>query len=489
MAGKSSNKKIYIINASLMAFIIICTTAFVYAATKCHGPYWQRVTLEIISRIFFVFSIFEAFQISNRMIYVDSFTQCKNGLWVMKKSVPLYRKKKLGSYTSLYANIKEFKYYNQRFGTPVADSILRLFTKQLSLFVEENGGYCGRLGGDNFFILIPQEQTQKIIDYIKNVIVNIEYEGEIYNLHVKGHAGICYLNKNTELKDLIFFANIAYGYGKERFQDFTVFEPNMLEEYTKEKSMIADMQRALKAHEFIPYYQPKVNVKTNKLSGAEALVRWNKKDQLIPPLEFISAMEKAGVIDEIDFCVFEQVCKDIRSWMDQGIEPVRVSTNFSKLNLKNPDFIKRIIETKEKYNIDGKYLEVELTESAGVTNFDVIQQFASEIKLAGMSVAIDDFGTGYSSLSMLQTVHADVVKMDKSFLDNCFQDDGDGKQFIVDVITIVRHQNSEVLFEGVETQEQLDFLREYDCDTIQGFYFDEPLPHDIFTRRLLKPQY
>lgn len=450
---------------------------------------WLKYTLRVAAHFFILLALFEAFSIVNRMIFIDPFTQTPNGAWVMRKAHPIWKAKKLHKYCSFYTNIKEFKYFNQRFCPNTGDRILLIYTKQLTKFVKQHKGFCGRLGGDNYFIIIPKTECDSLIDYLKNVPVTIEVENETYNLHIKSRMGINYLTDDSDFRNLIFYSNIAQTAGKENFNDVTVFEPGMLDAYTKEKNIVADVQRALKADEFIPYYQPKVDSKTNRLSGAEALVRWNKSGEIIPPAVFIHAMEKAGVIDEVDFRVFEKVCKDLRNWIDSGIEPYRVSTNFSKLNLKNPDFIKKIIEIKDRYNIDGKYLEVELTESAGVTNFDVIQQFAQEIKEAGMSVAIDDFGTGYSSLSMLQTVHADVVKMDKSFLDNCFQDDGDGKQFIVDVITIVRHQNSEVLFEGVETKEQLDFLREYDCDKIQGFFFDEPLPHDAFQKRLMNPQY
>lgn len=489
MAERPTHTKQYIINSISMAVTITLISCLIVITARIKQPLWLKLTFGLSAHFFIFLGLYEAFSITNRMIFIDAFTQTTNGSWVMKKVYPIYKCKKLHKYAALYTNIKEFKYLNQRFNPSVGDRILIQYTKQLTKYVKEHRGFCGRLGGDNFFIVIHKKECPELIEYLKNTVVTIEIDGEVYNLHIKSRMGINYLTDESDFKNLIFFSNIAQTVGKENFNDVTVFEPSMLEEYNKEKTIVADVQRALKADEFIPHYQPKVNVKTAKLSGAEALVRWNKEGLLIPPGEFIHALEKAGVIDEVDFRVFEKVCKDLRAWIDEGIEPVRVSTNFSKLNLKNPDFIKRIIEIKNKYNIDGKYLEVELTESAGVTNFDVIQQFAQEIKEAGMSVAIDDFGTGYSSLSMLQTVHADVVKMDKSFLDNCFQDDGDGKQFIVDVITIVRHQNSEVLFEGVETHEQLEFLREYDCDTIQGFYFNEPLSHDSFEKRLLNPQY
>lgn len=489
MAGRPNHNRLYIAKSIYMAVSILCIAGCIIFATSNTQSFYLKLAAKYIAFALVIFMLYECFSIAYKMIFVDAFTKTKNGMWVMTKARPIAKKKKLGDYTALYTNIKEFKYFNQRFGSPVADKILQLYSRQLSEFVKEHKGYCGRLGGDNHFVLIPDTKYEELVAYLKKVPVVIENEGQTYNLRLKARAGVDHLSNDTDFRNLIFYSNIAYGYAKENFVDFCEFEPSMLSEYVREKNFVSDIQRALKANEFIPYYQPKVDVKSNTMKGAEALVRWNKNGELVPPSEFIHALEKAGVIDEIDFCVFEKVCSDLRSWIDQGIEPVRVSTNFSKLNLKNPDFIHRIIEIKDKYNIDGKYLEVELTESAGVTNFDVIQQFAQEIKAVGMSVAIDDFGTGYSSLSMLQTVLADVVKMDKSFLDNCFQDDGDGKQFIVDVITIVRHQNSEVLFEGVETQEQLDFLREYDCDTIQGFYFDEPLPHDVFQKRLISPKY
>lgn len=447
-----------------------------------------------VGSVFFAFSlailfiiVIHLYLLSVQLIFRDQQTGLGNIIHVFFYIRKVMSKKKLNQYAGLFINIKEMRYINQCYGIENGDSIVILYAKILDDFFKDHLGAIGRLGGDNYYAFVHKEDLDEFLRYLNYIIIPVIIDGEEKGIPIKCRAGINVIEDNKAIKTVIFFASIALNYAKENMQDRVFFEPFMLENFTHSKRIVSDTRVGLKNNEFIPYYQPKVDAKTGRLVGCEALVRWSKNGNLIPPEEFIPILEKNRLITEIDFFVFERVCKDINTWISKGIQPVTISTNFSKLHLKDPYFIKHIIEIKDKYGIDGNYLEVELTETADIAEYDLIIQFAKQIREAGMHISIDDFGTGYSSLSLLQKIPVDVVKMDKSFLDNCFNEES--KQFLIDVISIVKHQKEAVLFEGVETREQFDFLQANGCDIIQGFYFDKPLYYTDFEKRLLDPNY
>jgi len=422
-----------------------------------------------------------------QLIFKDQATGYGNVVYVMMKASRLAKKQLLTNYDGLFINIKELKYINQRYGLENGDLVICTYAKILESFFSDHQGFSGRMGGDNYYVIVLKKDLDEFLRYLNCVIVPIYIEGEERGIPVKYRVGINAIENNSEYNEIIFRSSIALSTAKETLRDKVFFEPYMLENFTHSKKIVADTRSGLRNNEFIPYYQPKIDAKTGKLIGCEALVRWAKDGTLIPPESFIPVLEKNRLITEVDFFVFERVCKDINTWIQKGIQPVTISTNFSKLHLQDPNFIKHIIEVKDKYGIEGRFLEVELTETADIAEYDLIIDFAKQIRAAGMHISIDDFGTGYSSLSLLQQIPVDVVKMDKSFLDNCFNDGS--KQFIIDVMNIVKHQKEAILFEGVETREQFDFLKENGCDYIQGYYFDKPLYYADFEKRLQNPNY
>jgi len=476
-------------NLCLIIFMCIMTTlmwvlciGFHYHARTNYGLLclaFSIAVLLILSLNFYLLSI--------RMIFKDQETGYGNIANVMVNANKLAKKKKLNQYAGLFINIKELKYINQRYGVENGDVVVKEYAKNLDIFFKEHKGVVGRMGGDNYFAVVHKTELDEFLRYLNYILIPINIEGEERAIPVKCRVGINDATDNKDSGNIIFYASIALTVARETLRDKATFEPYMLDNFTHSKRIVAETRAGLKNNEFIPYYQPKVDAKTGKLVGCEALVRWAKNGSLIPPEEFIPVLEKNRLITEVDFFVFERVCKDLNTWISKGIQPVPISTNFSKLHLQEPNFIKHIIEVKDKYGIDGKYLEVELTETSDIAEYSLIIDFAKQIRAAGMHISIDDFGTGYSSLSLLQQIPVDVVKMDKSFLDNCFNDKS--KQFIIDVMNIVKHQKEAILFEGVETREQFDFLQENGCDIIQGFYFDKPLYYTDFEKRLMHPTY
>ena len=200
-------------------------------------------------------------------------------------------------------------------------------------------------------------------------------------------------------------------------------------------------------------------------------------------------LEEEGYITELDFYVFEQVCRDIRNWLERGIRPVRISSNFSKLHLRDQAFAAKVLEIVRRYQIDSRYLEIELTESSGYEDFKALVAFVDEMGRHGIYTSIDDFGTGYSSLSLLKNLNVNVVKLDKSFIEDIENADEAHEKMVENVVRMINDLHREVICEGVENRIQADFLRTVNCQQVQGYLYDRPLPHEVFESRLKHPVY
>ena len=245
---------------------------------------------------------------------------------------------------------------------------------------------------------------------------------------------------------------------------------------------------AIRRHEFVVYYQPKVDIRTNRLHGAEALIRWKTDEGMISPGKFIPLFEKNGLVCQLDFYVLRTVCHDLRKWIDDGNEPVCISSNFSKLHFENTDVVDRIIEIADEFAIPHKYSEIEITETTYEGRKEILTQVLNRLKESGFSTSIDDFGSGYSSLNILSELDFQVLKLDKAFLDSGI-DNMKVRNIVESVITMAKKLRMRVVAEGVEHREELDFLKELSCDLIQGYYFDRPMPIKEFEKRLTTPDY
>ena len=240
--------------------------------------------------------------------------------------------------------------------------------------------------------------------------------------------------------------------------------------------LINNIKEAMKNGELQAYYQPQYDSITNRLKSAEALVRWVKKDgTVIPPVNFIPELEKSNNVTLVDWYMFEEVCKLLKQQNECGGKPVPISVNFSRIHVRDEDFVPKLCEIADKYGISHDMLEIEITESAMVNESDKIMKWISDIRKAGFSVAIDDFGSGLSSLSFAKDMPADVLKIDKSLLSGNCQSE---KERIVleSIFYFANRLNLTTVAEGVETRQQLEFLRSCDCKKIQGFIFAKPMP-------------
>lgn len=483
-----NKRKNYNFLCMIVGSIVACLLSVYMCLELSEMEYKQYFWVVLIISVITFLSVICCVSIHNSLTKYDSMTNIGSVNWIMRTGGKMYFQKKLHNYTAVFLNMKDSNYVNERFGNAAGDRVIIDYAQELDKMVHKHG-FVGRMGGDNFFLLVENNYFDEFLEKLKNVWITIDVMDEAVKYQVKVRCGISKVDYDTPYRDIVNHTSTALAIAKEKGPDFVVFSNEMQQEFVEEKIIIADFKKGLENNEFIPFYQPKVNAVTGKLCGAEALARWEKDGEIILPFRFVPVLEKSGRITKLDLYLFEKVCKDIRSWLDQGIEPVCISTNFSKLHLKNPDFADEIIRIKNKYSIDSRYIEVELTESSCLEDYELLKEFSGRIRQEGIKIAIDDFGKGYSSLSMLHGFSADVVKIDKSFLDSASDGEENSKVFIRDIISMIENQERQTLCEGVETREQLEFLRNAGCKVIQGYYFDKPLPHNDFESRLKNPQY
>ena len=390
----------------------------------------------------------------------------------------------LGNYTASFINLKNFKYINKSMGDPIGDLALKMYVNKISQYLDKTE-IIARLGGDNFFALVKKDHQEEFISRFSTCEMVLGQGPKTVNLRIQARMGIYPIENNVEINDVLSCAATALQTAKAiKTQDIIFFTKEMLVRTMHQKEISNEFHNAIRNKEFVVFYQPKVNLTTRKLCGAEALVRWIRHKTIVPPMDFIPILEREGTICDLDFYVFETTCADIRQWLDIGIEPHRISTNFSKLHLRNADLVDRIIDIMHKYNVSSKYVEVELTESADFDDNAAMMKFVNAMAENGIAVSIDDFGTGYSTLNVLKDYNITTIKLDKSLLDNVGTPNSKDDVIVRNVVKMANELNKEIIAEGVETETQAEYLKSIQCNNVQGFLFDKPLVHDDFQKRL-----
>lgn len=283
------------------------------------------------------------------------------------------------------------------------------------------------------------------------------------------------------VREAIDKVNIAHSRAKEFIggDGICAYDETSVQQELWKQQVEDQLEKALINNEFKIYLQAQYDLKDETVASAEALVRWEKDGNLIYPNDFISILEEKGLITKLDLYVFEQVCKTLRKWMDEGISPIEIAVNFSRRHLDNPDFIRRLCKLADQYEIPHRFLVVELTETAIAENEDAMQQLVEELHKNGFLVAMDDFGTGYSSLSMLKNLPVDILKIDRSFFYD-IRYRNRVRILITNIMNLAEQLEMITVAEGVEEKRHIDFLRQAGCDKVQGYYFARPVPAELF---------
>jgi len=283
-------------------------------------------------------------------------------------------------------------------------------------------------------------------------------------------------------------ANIAREEARRLFENNIEFYDEKLQQRRAEQEQFEyEMRQALEKEQFVVYMQPKYSAVKEEIVGAEALVRWEHPEKgLIYPNSFVPLFESNGFIEKIDYYILESVCKCIRSWLNEGVEPIVISVNLSRVHLYNADLVERLVEITDRYCIPHNLIEFELTETVLFDELGQLINVMIKLKQAGFVLSMDDFGSGYSSLNMLKQLPVDILKLDKAFLDNFDADETGHKEktIVSHIISMAKALDMEVLAEGVENKSQKDFLLSANCDMIQGYYYSKPMKLEHFDTEL-----
>ena len=379
-------------------------------------------------------------------------------------------------YALITMDIKNFKYINSEYGYAYGDRILVAIVEILNLYMEDEECFA-RIDADIFILLLNYEDIEKLKQRLNLLIKKIERYNIRYDLitNISCMLGIYLINDITmDIAQMIDYANTARKSIKDSHESCIAFYNGKLEEkFIREHRLSSIMRQSLKNHEFIVFYQPKVNIYTNQCVGVEALVRWRRQDgNMIYPSEFIPLFEKNHFIIDLDMYVLEQVCIQINTWIKQGKKPLPVSVNISRVDLKNNDIVKQIVEICDTYQINRSLIELEITESAFLENESIAIERSKELKAEGFLLSIDDFGTGFSSLSLLKDLPMDVLKLDHTFFQT--QMNKREKIILTNIIRMAKQLDMTIVSEGIETRQHVAFLKTIGCEIAQGFYYARP---------------
>ncbi|MBO5524497.1 MAG: EAL domain-containing protein [Roseburia sp.] len=398
---------------------------------------------------------------------------------------------KLTEYSTIYFNINNFKFINQKFGFRQGDAALREYCAAVAEMATAEE-LVALVGGNNFVGVIRRERLELILKELEAVPVSCIREpitGE--KVFISARVAV-YQPDGTDTSPQMIMEKLSTTYdeiNREQNQTVRYYDDKIRKRKIREDLIMHAIEPALEAGEFEVYYQPKVSMKTRKITGAEALIRWNHDGKVVSPGEFIPICEKTGQVQKLDFYVLETVCRHIKEWLERGIGVVTVSVNFSKHHFVEDTVAEHINRVAEKWGIPKQYLEIEFTETAYIEGSENLSSSINKLHGYGISASMDDFGTGYSSLSMLQNMSFDTLKLDKSFLDNGAVDEERSRVVIGNIIHMAKELDMSIVSEGIETESELEYMKGMNCDIAQGYLFDKPLPHDEFEKRLLQAVY
>jgi len=380
----------------------------------------------------------------------------------------------------LFLDLDGFKNINDSLSHATGDRLLQLVAKRLLAAVRTSDTVC-RLGGDEFVILLSEVahagdagvKAGKILSAL-----SAPFEIEQVTLRVTGSIGVStYPEDGQSAELLIRNADLAMYQAKEKGRsNYQFFEKGMNVRAVERQSIEGDLRCALERDEFVMYYQPKIDLKTGEITGVEALVRWQHPERgLVGPLQFISIAEDCGLMLPIGKWVLRESCRQAKAWQDAGLPPIDMAVNVSSVEFRNDEFLESVSTILTETRLEPRYLELELTESVLMQHAEFSVPLLQKLKAMGLRLAIDDFGTGYSSLSYLRQFPIDTLKVDQSFIHE-INADTDEATIISAVINMGCRMKHRVIAEGVETAEQLAFLRAHGCDEGQGYYFARPMP-------------
>ena len=387
----------------------------------------------------------------------------------------------------LFLDINNFKKVNETYGHDVGDNLLKQIVHRIENIISGLETFA-RVSGNKFVVLIPslhkdeiqsQDMAKQYIDSInKQFILPLNLAGEEYHLSFTIGA-VLFNNDDASAYDLLKRSETAMYQAKNAAKGTSLFYQSSMSEYIKEQLLLEnDIHRAIKNNEFTIHYQPQLDFKENKITGAEALVRWNHPTKgSIPPAKFIPIAEESGIIIKLEDWIFDKVLSEIKilSLAKDGFTLNHIAINVSTVHFLQPHFVEKLMLLVSKHQVKPEWIELEITENGVMQNIEDAVQKVHKLKSFGFTVSLDDFGTGYSSLAYLKELPVDTIKIDQSFVFNMHENAGDA-MIVESVVAIGKKFNFKVLAEGVEDEETLAQLKEINCDSYQGFFAHKAMP-------------
>ena len=417
----------------------------------------------------------------NYLAYHDDLTNLPNRRYINREIENIITEIKAGHHRTMaliYIDLDRFKVINDNFGHSYGDELITKVSERLHGCLGEKDTLA-RMGGDEFIFLLtdfssPDYATKKAEEIL--TLFHEPFQLGMKELHTTASIGIAiYPDYPISMEKLMIYADNAMYQAKSQGKNrYVIHTSELLEDMMDEYGLEIDLRRALENNEFVLHYQPQIHNHTEQLIGFEALIRWqHPRLGLLPPGKFIKLAEENGLITQIGEWVINEACSQNKKWQDAGMEPIKVSVNLSTQQFLTRNLVTFMKEVLERTALDPQYVVVEITEYMAM-EYDYSIRVLKQLKSLGIGISIDDFGTGYSSLNYLKNFPIDYIKIDKSFISELMNDPNDA--IIVNaIITLAHNLQKEVIAEGVETKEQLDFLKNHQCDITQGYFFSKPL--------------
>lgn len=426
--------------------------------------------------VFFIFFIYKFY----RKAFFDSVTNLYNQVYFREKTLKLLKKNTEKKYSLIATNIAHFRTIYGSYGPRLGNIILRYFAKCVSLIRKD--ALVARAKEDKFQILLSYKTKDEIIDFLEKLSVEVhKFHSDEMSTKLFIRCGVGLLDGKVDFYNMLSYVELARKEAIKHGIVYYFFNDEMAQKLHKEKEFSDLMEGALSKGEFKVYYQPKYDILTNQVIGAEALVRWaSSKFGFLRPDEFIPIFEQNGFIVEIDFFVLEEVCKMLRKELDEGRKPKPVSVNQSRMHLSQPNYIERMQKILEKYNLPKGLVELELTETVHMDLRKACKTMI-ELKKLGYMLSIDDFGNGYSSFPILFNVPIDTLKIDKDFLYSV----GNLKikeVLLKMVVEMTKELKLNLICEGVERPEHVQFLLANNCRNAQGNFYSSPVSQEDYLK-------
>lgn len=428
---------------------------------------------------------------SNSILYRDQQLNVYNLNYLYRHINTLIKSKKISEYSIAFINIIQCRNINMLFGSDATTVFLKAYSEKINSVIDESKDeILTRLGGDNFIIIFRNENTDKIVNTIKEINIRIDYNNDIIEYALFTRMGIARLSndcKNIEAVMNPAASAIAMARLPE-YPDIYFYQNENKKSNMEEEDIAVDIRKALDEEKFFVYFQPIVSKNNDeiKLFSAEALIRWRRNGEMINPRSFLSIADKYNLMCDIDLYVLRTVCSRLASWIKDGLNPVCIHCNFADSDLLTPNLPERILEIIDEYGIHHSLINIEFTESAYHNNKSAFSYTVSKLYNNGVKISIDNFGKNFTSLELFEKLDFTTLKIDSSIVNS---DNSRTRIILGNLIALADNLGIEVICEGADTKNEVERAFEAGCDIFQSEVYDKALSERYFTSRLKKPVY